>query len=137
MSKFSLEIEEDFDFFMLGICSHIKDYRLCWEINHEMDIDLIKDQNLEVVENGEQRSFTFNAFEGGDSPNDYYLIGNKSEYGYLVPEEKTCDYFMIIKGPMSSEHEKEIVKTLNASKNILTCYRIEPLNLKSKNNLIF
>ena len=90
MSKFSLEIEEDFDFFMLGICSHIKDYRLCWEINHEMDIDLIKDQNLEVVENGEQRSFTFNAFEGGDSPNDYYLIGNKSEYGYLVPEEKTC-----------------------------------------------
>ena len=137
MSKFSLEIEEDFDFFMLGICSHVKDYRLCWEINKEFEIELQKESDLEVMSNGELKSYSFNTYENNSGPNDFYLISNKSELGYLVPEEKKCDYFLIVKGPMEEEQEKDIIKRLNASKNILTCYPIEAAELKSKNNLIF
>ncbi len=137
MSKFSLEIEEDFDFFMLGICSHIKDYRLCWEINKDFDIELSKDSDLEVISNGELKSYSFNIFEDNSRPNDFYLLSNKSELGYLIPEEKRCDYFLIIKGPIDEDEEVDIIKRLNASKNILTCYPIEAAELKSRNNLIF
>lgn len=137
MSKFSLEIEEDFDFFMLGICSHVKDYRLCWEINKEFGIELHKDPDLEVMNNGEQKTFSFNSYENSANPNDYYLISNKSELGFLVPEEKKCDYFLIIKGPLAKKEEEELIKKLNHSKNILTCYPIEVSELRSKNNLIF
>jgi len=137
MSKFSLEIEEDFDFFMLGICSHVKDYRLCWELNKEFEIRLHKDPDLEVMSNGELKTYSFNAYENHLGPNDYYIIGNKSELGYLIPEEKRCDYFLIIKGPIDEEEEMAIIKKLNASKNILTCYPIIAEELKSKNNLIF
>lgn len=137
MSKFSLEIEEDFEFFMLGICSHVKDYRLCWEINKEFDIQLQKESDLEVISNGEMKSYSFNTYENTSNPNDFYLIGNKSELGYLIPEEKKCDYFLIVKGPIEEDQEVDIIKRLNASKNILTCYPIEAADLKSKNNLIF
>lgn len=137
MSKFSLDLEEDFDFFMLGIYSHIKDYRLCWEINKEMGIELEKEQNLEVMSNGELKSYTFNVFENRQEPNDYYLISNKSEKGFLIPEEKKCDYFLIVKGNLSEDEEQSIVKKLNNCKNVLTSYPIEASELKSKNNLIF
>ena len=137
MSKFSLEIEEDFDFFMLGICSHVKDYRLCWEINKEFEIQLQKDPDLEVASNGEIKNYSFNSYENNSGPNDFYLISNKSELGYLVPEEKKCDYFLIVKGPIEESEEVDIIKRLNASKNILTCYPIEASELRSKNNLIF
>lgn len=137
MSKFSLDIEEDFDFFMLGICSHIKDYRLCWELNRAFAIELQKDIDLEVMSNGELKSFSFSVFENHSGPNDYYLICNKSALGFLIPEEKKCDYFLIIKGPLSESEESEVVKTVSESKNVLTCYPIEVPDLKSRNNLIF
>lgn len=137
MSKFSLEIEEDYDFFMLGICSHIKDYRLCWEINHEISIQLKKDPDLEVLSNGEKRSFSFNSYEKADKEHEFFLISNKSALGYLIPEEKRCDYFLIVKGTISEEEEIGIIKKLNHSRNILTCYPIEASELRSRNNLIF
>lgn len=137
MSKFSLELEEDFDFLMIGICSHIKDYRLCWEINRDFEIALKKEEDLEIISKGESRSFSFNTFENEFNQNDIYLIGNKSEMGFLIPEEKNCDYFLIIKGPVQEKEEAEWLSQLNSNKNILTCYKIDPNSLKSKDNLIF
>lgn len=137
MSKFSLEVEEDFDFFMLGICSHIKDYRLCWEINRLLDVGLKKDNDLEILINGESRAYAFSLDEGGESPNDYYLISNKCGLGFLVPEEKKFDYFLIVKGPLSENEEKNMIKLINKSKNVLTTLSIEAAELRSKNNLIF
>ncbi|MAY84245.1 MAG: hypothetical protein CMP59_08940 [Flavobacteriales bacterium] len=137
MSKFSLELEEDFDFYMLGICSHVKDYRLCWELNQNLEIKLTKNSDLEIVSQGETKLYSFNCDEDDNKANDYYLISNKSPQGYLVPEEKKCDYFLVIKGPLSEDEEKAILATINESKNVLTSYPIEASELKSKNNLIF
>lgn len=137
MSKFSLEIEEDFEFFMLGICSHIKDYRLCWEINRILEVELSKEDDLEIVSKGEVKSYSFNACEEPSMPNDYYLISNKSEFGYLIPEEKNCDYFLIVKGAISETDKEKIIALLNGSKNILTTYCLKAKTLKSRNNLIF
>jgi hypothetical protein len=137
MSKFSLEIEEDFGFYLLGICSHIKDYRLCWELNQHLNVELRKSEDLEIQSQGEKKLYSFNVDEGGEKANDYYLISNKSPLGFLVPEEKKCDYFLVVKGALSKDEEKEILKSVNESKNVLTSYPIEAAELKSKNNLIF
>jgi len=137
MSKFNLELEEDFDFFLVGICSHIKDYRLSWELNQALDITLEKAADLEIMAQGECKSFSFNQDEDESRATDYYLISNKSAHGYLLAEEKKCDFLLIVKGFISEEEEKSLIKTINQSKNVLTSYVIEVDNLKSKHNLIF
>lgn len=137
MSKFSLEIEEDFEFYMLGICSHIKDYRLSWELNQKLEINLKKSPDLEILSQGESKLYSFSADEDERKANDYYLIRNKSPQGFLIPEEKKCDYFLVVKGFTDEQEKKAIFTSVNQCKNVLTSYAISAAELRSKNNLIF
>ncbi|MCB0381697.1 MAG: IPExxxVDY family protein, partial [Flavobacteriales bacterium] len=48
MSKIILSLEEDYDFALLGISCHTKDYRLCWELNKVLNFDLVRSTDLEI-----------------------------------------------------------------------------------------
>ena len=49
MAKFILEEELEFDFKLLGISSHVQDYRLCWTVNRTLDLDLIKSDKEIII----------------------------------------------------------------------------------------
>lgn len=137
MAKLTLEIEADYEFDLIGICSHIKDYRLSWEINQELKLNLSKDGNLELSQNGELQSYAFYSFLDEDNFIDYFLISNRSEKGMLIPEENKCDYFLLIKGVRKKQEIKALQKEIASLKHVLTSYTIEVEELKSKNNLLF
>lgn len=136
MAKFTLEIEEDFDFRLIGIFSHSKDYRLCWEINKTFNFDLLKGDNLTVQLKDNIQEHSFFSYHEEDELLEYYLISNRSEAGLLIPEEK-CDYFFLIKGHYRDNTITELRKQLNQLKPILATSIIEVEELKSKDNLIF
>lgn len=136
MAKFTLEIEEDFDFRLIGIFSHTKDYRLCWEINKAFNFDLLKGDNLTVQLRDNIQEHSFFSYHEEDELLEYYLISNRSEAGLLIPEEK-CDYFLLIKGHYRENTIIELRKQLNQLKPVLATSIIEVEELKSKDNLIF
>ncbi len=137
MAKLTLEIDADFDFDLIGICSHIKNYRLSWEINKELSFELTKDRNYEINQNGEQQIHAFYSYYDHDNLIDYFLINNRSDKGLLIPEENKCDYFMIIKGILKPSEKNDMLKKISNLKHVLTSYAIEVEGLKSKNNLLF
>lgn len=137
MAKLTLEIEEDYDFELIGICSHVKDYRLSWEINKVLGFDLVKDENLELTFRGEKQNFSFFSFLDDENLTEYYLINNRSESGILIPEEKKADYFLLIKGVLRGGEKESLISEIGSIKNVLTTYDIEVEELKSKNNLLF
>lgn len=136
MAKFTLELEEDFDFQLIGIFSHSKDYRLCWEINRAFDFDLLKGENFTVHSKNNIQEHSFFSFSEEENMLEYYLISNRSEGGLLIPEEK-CDYFLLIKGHFRVEALKDLKKQLNQLKPVLASSIIEVEELKSRDNLIF
>jgi hypothetical protein len=137
LTKLVLEIEEDYDFYLIGIVAHVKDYRLSWELNRNLNLGLFKDQDLEIKMKENSKSFSFHLYVDEDNSIEYYLIGNRSESGYLIPEESKCDYLFILKGNITDETVEDIIKQLNSFKLILACYSLDVENLKSKKNLIF
>lgn len=138
MSKFLLKIEEDFDFNLIGICSHIKDYRMVWELNKNLGLDLCKDSNYELQQKSQKQSHAFHHFCDEENLTDYFLIGNRSDAGLLIPEENKCDYLLVIKGNVLSDEEmNQLLKKINLISQVLTAYEIEVEELKSKKNLIF
>ena len=137
MAKLTLEFEEDYDFELIGICSHVKDYRLSWALNQRFTFDLAKDDNLELNFKGEVRSFSFFSYIDDENLIEYYLICNRSENGTLIPEEKKADYFLMVRGVFREEEKDSLIKEIDQLKCVLATYNIDIEQLKSKDNLLF
>lgn len=136
MSKIILSIEEDYDFALLGISCHTKDYRLCWELNKVLNFDLIRAIDLEINKTTIDK-YSFYEYIDEEHYLEYYLISNRSITGYLIPEQKKVDFFFMIKGNISDYLIDDILSKTNAISSVLTSFKIDPNQLKSKQNLLF
>lgn len=139
MKKFTLEPEYDFDFFMIGISCHLKDYRIAWFMNNQLDINLVKtaDHKVFIRKADEFASeFSLFSFEDEENHSQFLLLANHCETGDLLVEQKHFDYFLIIKGSLYDEQVEEIITTIKSINQVQLVSEMFPSTLKSKNNLI-
>ncbi len=163
MARHTLFLEPDYDFVLIGISSHAKDYRICWAINNKLNIEFKKIDSLEIKNSKKQSTPSFFStfrFEDAENFLEYFVIANLSEgkrpslkknslFGEekeeeqslenecLIPEYKNFDYFFIIKGKVSDNKRDEFVTAIKELDITLTALAINLTPLKSKQNLIF
>lgn len=139
MNKFKLTIEYDYDFVLVGISCHEKDYRLAWSINDKLKTELRKaeDLKIELKKNTTPTQFPFYEFIDEEAFREYFLIGNRGGKGLLIPEQKQVDYFLMIRGTCNSTDKSSLLKQLKDINIVLAAYDINPNGLDSKQNLLF
>lgn len=92
-----LNDEDKFDFLLIGIVCHHRDYRLCMSLNKKLGIDLSKQDEYAVFNNKRMEDQTFSFYEYIDEEEDRYsLIANKSLKGFLIPEQNQVDFFLYL-----------------------------------------
>jgi len=138
--KYSLDDEVEYDFKLIGISCHEKDYRLCWGINSVMDFTLERTekelQTFPSKKNPQVSTHTlFSAFDE-DSENEFHLIVNRTSMGYLIPEKPQADYLFLIKEDGGLDIN-DLLQRLRSISFVLTTFMIEVETLKSKDNLLF
>ena len=133
-----LELNEDYDFLMLGLVCTVKDYRLCHHINSIINIDMIRQDDIELKINkkGNTDYFSFYEFVNGDEEQ-YILIGNKGKTTSLINEYKSIDYFFIIKNQFFKNQNERITEKIKNIPFVLGVYSIDASSLKSRDNLLF
>lgn len=139
MGKHTLEIEYDYNFVLIGISAHEKDYRICWALNNKLELNLVKTESLEIKEKKLDETSHYSLFvcNREEEFSEYLLIANRSEKGILIPEQKQMDYFLIIKEEeIKEEKVTEIIKKIKEITLVQTAVRIDASTLKSKQNLI-
>lgn len=139
MARFELEIEHDYEFDLLGIASHLPDYRLCWSINRILEIDLGKSEHpLKILQKDKKTLVSFDVFCFVDEDNqiEYNLIDNINEGIRLIPELKQADFLLMLKG-MSKPQLERIRQNINKIDQVLTTFTINVEELKSKEKLLF
>lgn len=138
MNKKFLKLELDFDFILLSITSQLRDYRLCHYLNKVLDFNFIKIEDHEISFVGQSPKFysRYLYYEEELTPF-YYLISNKSPDGYLIPELKGSDFFIIIKDFIDDEDLNYFIQTAKNINHIQAIVELDPTKLKSKENLIF
>lgn len=137
MTKFTLNIEEEYDFSLIGISCHAKDFRLCFELNKLLEIDLTRAKDLEIISKNTTGNYALFEYIDEDNFLDYYLISNRGEKGFLIPEHKTIDFLLQLKGATNEDIEEELISKICSLSIVLTAYQIDVDSLKSKQNLIF
>ena len=130
--------DEQFDFILIGIVCQHKDYRLCHEVNTALEIVLKREEDYTIF-NGkrmEQVTFSFYRYHT-DEDDQYYLLSNKGKQGLLIPEQNQNDYFFIIRENVKRINQVELTNRLKELNIILGTYKMDPKNLKSRENLLF
>lgn len=137
MSKSILQFEPDFNFQLIAISSHQKDYRLCWFLNRDLKLNMARDKDIEVAQNG--KSEYFSSFYFNDEVLDlhYTLIENFSENGLFLPDLKQADYFLKIDGEMDSEHSTDLLNKIRTCEVVQTAFELEPEQLKFASKLLY
>ncbi len=138
MSKKILKVSFDFDITLIGISSSLKDYRLCWFINKHLPLKFERIQDLEIYSDfGEVSFHSCFKFSYDNIETDLYIISNKNGPGYIIPESKETDYFMLSTESLNSEEEKAILNGLKKIDTIQSAYLLDPYSFKSRENLLF
>ena len=68
---------------------------------------------------------------------DFYFIANKGSEGYLVPEMRKADYFIMIKNYIDDTDLDKLISDLNKIQEIVAAVKIDPKKIKSRENLLF
>lgn len=138
MNKTYLKLSLDFDFILIAITSATKDYTLCHKINKVLsyNFERVEDHQVYADIGDNFRSFSkfFYFVEQGEI--EFHLLSNRSEDGFLIPEMKKVDYFIIIRQYIDNEDLNFLLNGLNKLPNIQVAALIDPLKLKSKENLV-
>lgn len=155
MSKVhSIDFEFDHDYVLIGIHSILADYRMAFFLNDALNIKLKRFKD-DLDFKSKNCSFPLFTFEDVSAFTSWSLISNKfvftenvnsrqanlfqeeTKISYLIPEKKRVDYFVKIQGFKEDEELDKTLIKINRINNIITSYPIDPLELKSKDNLIF
>ncbi len=140
MAKKILKISEEdkFDFTLIGIICHHRDYRLCMALNKKLEINLSKEEEYTVFNNKRMEDQFFSFYEYVNEEGDQYnLISNKSQKGYLIPEQNQIDFLFLLRYMRGPVDDAELIAQLKEIPVILGAYRLETGKLKSRENLVF
>ena len=124
----TLRFNEDFelDFLILGVNSHIKLYKLCWEINKKLHTRFVKNKNHIINNNQEFERFSYT---NKNSEITYNIISNISNTGYLDPNNKSINYFMIVQGEVYNT--QKTIERINQIEDILLVFELNLSKIKT------
>lgn len=134
-----LSLETSVDFELIGICSHHSDYRLAWGINKILELELTKSEEPFVIQSRKGTivsQHSFHVFIDEVDHVEWYLIKNKSEGKFLIPEKNQIDYFLILRENILHELD-ELVEKIRESNSVMAAYVFEASSIPSAELIIF
>ena len=140
MKKAKLQIEPAFDFELLGIVSPIREYRMAWLVNQELDLNLVKADDLELeflnADKLEIAQYFLSLPHGFIQLLKNKAINSTQQLAYLIPELKNLDYFLLVQDETEELDLINFVKKLSQNPLVQSIVRIDISKLKSKENLL-
>ena len=132
------------DFFedtrLLGIMAPVKDYQLCWYVNHIMGMDFRVNNDIEIQLSKRKRNYFFAVFEFSEPTGSlcHYLYNNRFDGEYLLPEFRHLDFLWLMKGDLV--REESLQQTINDIKRITSVQLVVELTnekIRNKEHLVF
>jgi len=140
MKKAKLQIEPTFDFELLGIVSPIREYRMAWLVNQELELNLIKADDLELeflnAEKLEIAQYFLSLPHGFIQLLKNKALNSAQQLAYLVPELKNLDYFLLVQDETEQLDLSNFMEKLSRNPLVQSIVRIDISKLKSKENLL-
>ena len=131
-THYKLDCAHDYEFVVLAINSHIKGYKLCWNINNQLGFNF-EMTDAHIV--SEDLEFTrYSMRNKKDAKLD--ILSNRSKKGFLIPSQKSVNYFLVIKDENWNEIKESFLLKLRAINEILLVFELDLEKTKNSNRFI-
>jgi hypothetical protein len=127
--------EQEDSFTIIGISCHQKDYRLCWELNKTLELELQKEEDIPGP--SEEISFSRYYYKNEDFLQDFYLLTNKIGKVLFAPELKQADYILQIYGIRNEYEVDDLVQKIISIDSVLTAFVFNTEKLKYGHALFY
>jgi hypothetical protein len=115
-------------FTIFGISCHLKDYRLSFLLN--------KNLNLEFVKLDDFNDFSFYSCKVEETFNTFFLLANRNPEAVLLPELKQTDYLLVVEGPVKKTQKEKLLENIRGIQNVLTAFEIRFETIKHYDTLL-
>ena len=132
-TRYTLDCPGEADFAVLAINSHIKGYKLCWNINNSLQVNFEKQKDHNIKDELWFARYMYICDDGIE----YNLLENRSKKGYLIPNEKSVNYFLVVKNDYWQEDKAEFMKKLRDIEDVLLVFELDTALTKHLDRFIF
>jgi hypothetical protein len=111
---------------------------MAWSLNQQLSTSFSRIED--VKQKGQQLgeiAFSRYVFEDELNKARFYLISNRFSGEYLIPEQKSVDFLLMIRGTWFQNRSDELLSYIRPIPEIQTAFSIQPDRLKSRANLIW
>ena len=126
--KKKIVVEPFDDIKIIGICTHLEDFKLAWHINKLLNINLVKYSDI-VNEDGFE--FSFYLYDGGENCNTYNLVEISNSEGRWVNFSPATDYLIVIRNFINDENLAKLLEKIKHIEGVQFSYLVD-LEINSK-----
>ena len=136
MARKKLQLVATPDVTVIGISSHVEDYRLCWAMNRAMGLNLTR-RREDITSDEPGSTARFSAFDQTDEDNivRWSLVHNHCGNELLVKEQKQADHFLVLDAEIASE-QPAIIERLREVEFVLTAFPVDLSKLRAGHKLL-
>jgi hypothetical protein len=145
MAKNKLDISYEIDFDLIAINASLKEYKLAWVLNKNLDWNLEKKSNI-AIDFTKNKTLSISNYFYKTEYQKFRLLKNRAEDGgdgeeqfnpYLIPELKNFDYFVMLENESHGFDLNAFISKIKQIPYIQFAVIVDTAALKSKDNLIF
>ena len=131
-THYRLDCEQEYEFIVLAINSHSKAYKLCWNLNNTLLL------NFEITDGHSiSDGLLFTRYKTKtESGAQIDLVANRTKKGYLIPSQKSVNYFLVIKDDGWRETKESFLYKLRTINDILLVFEIDLEKTKNSDRFI-
>ncbi len=131
-THYTLECDQEYEFVVLAINSHSKAYKLCWNLNNTLLL------NFEMTdEHSISDELLFTRYKTKtESGAQIDLLANRTKKGYLIPSQKSVNYFLVIKDECWCDTKEPFLSKLIAINDILLVFELDLEKTKNSDRFI-
>lgn len=137
--KTRLELNGDLceSYHAIAICSHIKDYKLSWNLNQQLAFSFRRIENLKIFKARKcEQGFPMFVHEDDFLEINYYLVRNNCGADILFNNIGQVDFILFIHDCPGNAFAEQMVTKLKAIPSILAAYLIDFTQIKDAASLL-
>jgi len=117
---------EKISYTLIGITTHLKDYRLAFQFNAATGFGLTRTSDLVTSATPDNPAQPFSLYHWKDEDHflQYFLLSNRTEGSFLFSEFRNYDYLLLTEGPVRKPLLEKLLKQLRLIPNVVAAFEL-------------